>query len=87
MYLIFGILIGIAVISLYTKSKSIGKKIHWYVWGLYASGAASILLAVDTLLNSYAEHEIQAAWMGLGMFGTIGIILIIAGGRLYSRDK
>ena len=86
MNLIFGILIGVVFVSLYNKSKSIERKIQWYVWCLYASGAALILFAFDALFSSYAEYEIQAAWMGLGVFGTLGIILIIAGERLYSRN-
>ncbi len=79
---ILGILIGIGGTNLYYRSKITGEKIRWYVWGFFGSGACSILLGIDTLFSSYAEHEVQAAWMGLGLFGCIGIILIIAGWRL-----
>ena len=80
--LIFGLVVGSVVAIVYMKSISEGKKISWVAWLIYFSGICSLFFAVDTLCNSYAEYESQAAWMGLGLFGFVGIILIVMGHRM-----
>ncbi len=86
MDIILGILIGAAGMNFYNQTKMAGKKIRLYVWGLFVFGVCSILLGIDTLFNSYIEHEVQAAWLGFGMFGTIGIVLLISGHRLHLKS-
>ncbi len=80
--LIFGLIAGFFLASLYFNSKIEQEKIYWYTWLIYFSGICSLFFAVDTLFNSFWENEIQAAWMGFGLFGVIGIVLIIAGWRI-----
>ncbi len=89
MEVIFGVLIGVAGSIMVYRAKEKNQKIYWFVWVFYFLGAISLLLAFDTFRNSFLEHEAQAAWMGLGMFGGIGIIVIIAGWRLnqYWNDR
>ncbi len=76
--LIMGILIGIAGSWLHFQPDPI----PWYSWFLFALGAAGIVFALDVLIGSFKEHETRAAWMGLGLFGSFGVVLILSGWSL-----
>ncbi len=85
--LLMATVFGIAAGRTYAVNKAAGRPIAWYVWALYIAGAVSILFAFDTLINSLKEHELQAAWMGLGLFGAVGIVLIVAGRLIHGTGK
>ena len=73
--LVLGILIGIAGSWVYTRPENV----PWYAWGLFALGAALLVFAVDVLIGSFKEHQPRAAWMGLALFGGMGVVMILAG--------
>ena len=76
--LILGILIGITGSWLWSQPHPI----PWYAWALFAMGAAAVVFALDVFVGSFKEHQPRAAWMGLGIFGGLGALLILAGGSL-----
>jgi len=72
--LLLGILIGIMGSLLFFQTLPV----PWYAWGLFAMGAAALAFGFDVLIGSYKEHQPRAAWMGLGMFGGLGIAMLAA---------
>jgi chromate transport protein ChrA len=78
--LVLGILIGIAGSWLYARPQSV----PWYAWVLFMLGAAAIVFAFDVLIGSYKEHQPRAAWMGLSMFGSLGVVMILVGWGLFN---
>ncbi len=74
--LITGILIGGAAVWLYHLSQGT-HVITWFGWLLFTLGAASLAFGVDVFTGSLIEHELQAAWMGAGLFGLLGVILLV----------
>ncbi|MBT3313939.1 MAG: hypothetical protein HN390_04930 [Anaerolineae bacterium] len=67
MNLILGIAIGAGGYWLLEKSKN-DWQVTWLGWLLLALSAASIVFGIDTLAGSLIENEMQAGWMGLGLF-------------------
>ena len=67
MNLILGIAIGAGGYWLVKKSKT-DWQITWLGWVLLALSAASVVFGMDTLAGSIIENEMQAGWMGLGLF-------------------
>jgi hypothetical protein len=49
---------------------------------LFASGAGAVVFGFDVLIGSFKEHQPQAAWMGLGMFGGLGVVLVLVASGL-----
>jgi hypothetical protein len=76
--LVLGILIGIAGSWVYSRPQIV----PWYAWGLFVLGAALIVFAADVVVGSFKEHQPRAAWMGLGLFGGMGAVMIVAGWSL-----
>ena len=76
--LCLGILIGIGGAWLYFQPGTV----TWYAWVLFATGAAAIAFGFDVLIGSYREDERRAAWMGIGIFGGLGFLMILAGWAL-----
>ena len=72
--LFLGILIGIAASWLYVQPGSV----PWYAWGLFALGTAGIAFGFDVLIGSFKEYQPRAAWMGFGLFGGLGLLLLLA---------
>jgi hypothetical protein len=70
--LVLGILVGIGGACLYFM----GGAPPWYVWVLYAAGAASIVFSFDVLFGSIEEHEPRAAVLGFGTFLIPGTLLM-----------
>ena len=70
MNLLLGIAIGAAGHWLYEKSKK-----DWQVtrlgWVLLALSACSVVFGIDTFTGSAIENEMQAGWMGLGLFAVL----------------
>ena len=73
-----GFLIGIAASWLYVQPQPV----PWYAWGLFAAGTGAVVFGFDVLIGSFKEHQPRAAWMGLGMFGGLGAVLILAASGL-----
>ena len=67
MNLILGIAIGAAGYWLVEKTKK-DWQVTWLGWVLLALSAASVVFGVDLLVGSVIENEMQAGWMGLGLF-------------------
>ncbi len=78
--LIIGIVIGAACSWLYGQVKAT-KTINGLGRFLFIAGIASIAFGIDTFTGSLIEHEIQAAWMGLGLFGVVTAVLFVVGRR------
>jgi len=72
--LFLGILIGMAASWLYFQPLHV----PWYAWGLFVFGAAAVAFGFDVLIGSFKEHQPRAAWMGLGLFGGMGALMILA---------
>ncbi len=85
LFILFGFIIGVIATKLYSYGNVRKKKLIWIVWMPVIPGIVSLYLSVDTFLNSYIEHESQAAWMGLGMFTTIGVFLLVIGYQLLKK--
>jgi len=76
-----GILLSAAFVFFKTKAGGLNRS-NWKGWG---AGAVAILLIGFSLAWAYAslvENEIQAAYMGLFVFGGPGIIAAIGAWRL-----
>ena len=73
--LILGILIGIAGSWLVVQPRPV----PWFSWVLFTLGAVAVVFAFDVLVGSHREHQRRAAWMGLSMFGGLGVVMILAG--------
>ena len=76
--LLLGFLIGIGASWLYVQPHPV----PWYAWGLFATGAGAVAFGFDVLIGSFREHQPRAAWMGLGMFGGVGVAMILAASGL-----
>ena len=68
--LICGILIGISGSWLFVRETPVG----WLVWLLFAVSSVLVVFGLDVLVGSLKEHEERAAWLGLGMFGGMGVV-------------
>ena len=71
--LILGILIGISGSYLFYMDKPPA----WYVWILFAAGCALLVFGFDVLFGSLEERESRAAFLGFGLFGGVGVILLL----------
>ncbi len=76
--LITGIVIGAASTYLYGRVNA-SKPMNGLGKLLFVAGILSIAFAVDTFTGSLIEHEILAAWMGLGLFGIVAAVLFRIG--------
>lgn len=86
MMIILSVLIGAAGFWLYSQAKTT-KTITWFGWLLFAACAISSLLALDVFFGSIIEHEMQAGWMGLGLFGFSAVVCGLLGWRLGVYEK
>jgi len=68
--LFLGIIIGIGGSWLFVREMPVG----WLVWLLFAVGSVLVVFGLDVLVGSLKEHEERAAWLGLGMFGGMGVV-------------
>jgi len=68
--LILGILIGIGGSWLFVRETPVG----WLFWLLFAVGSVLVVFGLDVFVGSLKEHEERAAWLGLGMFGGMGVV-------------
>ena len=68
--LTLGILIGIGGSWLFVRETPVGG----LVWLLFAVGSVLVVFGLDVLVGSLKEHEERAAWLGLGMFGGMGVV-------------
>jgi len=87
MWLILGIVVGIAVSLLVWYTRNHSMRVPWYSWLLMAFGVVLILLTVDTFVNSFAEWEPKAAWLSLLFVGIPGIIAGVLGWYLAKPHK
>jgi hypothetical protein len=69
-----GILIGIGGSWLYIQPRLV----PWYAWGLFIMAAAAIAFGFDVFFGSYREDQPRAAWVGMGIFGGLGALMILA---------
>lgn len=70
--LILGILIGIGGLWIAYRETPAG----WLMWVLFVGGSALVVFGFDVLFGSFKEHERRAAWLGLGLFGGAGAVLL-----------
>ena len=75
---IFYLGLGILALFAFQYAYRFHKVLH-FDWRAWIASALSILLIVLSLAWAYAsflEHEIQAAWVGLFVFGGLGVVMI-----------
>jgi len=60
-------------------------EIKWYTWVLAILGCFQVLFAFQWMVSSILEWEIQAANMGLLLFGLPGLILLGVAGKLVMK--
>ncbi len=70
--LILGIMIGIFSAVIFFKAPSQA----WYVWILFALGAALFAFSFDVLIGSIKEHQQRAARLGFVLFAVPGLVLL-----------
>lgn len=68
---IFGILIGLLAFYVLRDIKAGLRE-----WALFIIGLIFVILGFEILINSYAEHEIRAAWFGFLLSNIIAAVLI-----------
>lgn len=69
---ISGIAVGLLVFFFLSNAKAGLKE-----WALFIVGLLFVLFGFEVLIDSYAEHEVRAAWLGFQSCGVIGSVLII----------
>jgi hypothetical protein len=45
---------------------------------LFPAGSVLVVFGFDVLVGSLKEHEERAAWVGVGLFGGLGAISLVA---------
>lgn len=65
-------------------------KVYKFDWRAWTAGSLSILLfwlSITWAYASFAEHEIQAAWVGLFIFAGLGVVLALLTRRLAQQKE
>lgn len=76
LWLILGLVIGAGAVWIAVRSRNNDEMATpWYGWVLGILALLFGLLAIEVFVNSLAELESQAAWMGLAAFGVPALIL------------
>jgi hypothetical protein len=83
--------IGIGALMLYAFQYAIRfHKVSKFDWRAWTTVTVSILLSMLALAWAYAslvEHEIQAAWVGLLIFGGLGIVFAFLARRFVQEGR
>ncbi|AII58508.1 dehalogenase [Dehalococcoides mccartyi] len=83
--------IGLAVgtvfaLSVYWLIKQ-NKQITWWQWLIAVLATLALFAAVQHFYGSLAENDTKAAWVGMGIFGIIAVILGVVDWRLIAGNK
>lgn len=81
-YVGLGFLMGLSLNLLYIQ---FGSRMNWMSWASALVSVLSIALGLGWAYASILEREIQAAWVGLIIFGIVGAIFAALTGRLVSK--
>ncbi len=68
---VLGVLSGGAGTALYLLAPALA----WYYWVMFVGSCLLIAFSFDVFFGSLQEHQTRAAWMGVLMFGTPGVVL------------
>ena len=68
---ILGVLSGVAGSALTIVAPSLG----WIYWAMFIGSCLLITFCFDVFFGSLEEHQTRAAWMGVLLFGTPGVVL------------
>ena len=74
--LIIGLAIGAGLLALVEWLRRRKIKVTWYEWLLGALGLLLVLFTIQNFTASFAEHEPQAGWTFLWLFGVPAVLLI-----------
>lgn len=88
MWLILGLVIGVAGWWIFDWAKAHQIKVMWYEWLLEAIALLFALFAIQNFFASFEELEPNAAWVLLALFGVPALILAgVAGFLIWRRHK
>lgn len=75
MWLIIGIVIGVAILGLVQWVRNKDVSVRWYEWLIVIIGLGLLLFTIQNFFASLAEDESQAAYMFLLATGLPSLIL------------
>ena len=76
MWLIIGLVIGAALVTLALWLRGRRIVVRWYEWLIGVLGLGLLFFTIQNFLASFAEYEEYAAWTFLWVFGLPAIILL-----------
>ena len=76
MWLIIGLIIGAALVTLALWLRGRRIVVRWYEWLTGVIGLLLLFFTIQNFLASFAEYEEYAAWTFLWVFGLPAIILL-----------
>ena len=65
MWLVIGLVLGVAVLALVLWIRNNKVAIRWYEWLIAVIGLGLLLFSIPNFTSSFAEREPAAAWMFL----------------------
>jgi len=66
---LLGVISGVAGAGLYRSTPAL----DWYFWMLFVAGCVLIAFSLDVFWGSRQEHQPRAAWLGILLFGGLGV--------------
>jgi uncharacterized membrane protein YhaH (DUF805 family) len=85
MWLVIGLIVGAAILSLAMWLRGKGLKLTWYEWLIGAIGLILLLFTIQNFFGSQAELEPNAAMMFLLVTGLPALILLAVAWQLAAR--
>ena len=67
---LLGFVSGLGAAALFV----IAPNMTWYIWLLFIISSVLIAFSVDVFFGSRVEHQVRAGWMGLILFGGMGVV-------------
>ncbi|OBW62537.1 MAG: dehalogenase [Dehalococcoides mccartyi] len=85
MWMLIGILVGLAIWGVIQFSKNRGINLTWYDWIIGIIGFGLILFTLQNSIGAFAEAEAKAAYLFLLVTGLPGLIFLAVAWQLSSR--
>jgi len=85
MWLVIGLVLGIAILALVLWIRNNKVAIRWYEWLIAAIGLGLLLFSIPNFTSSFAEREPTAAWMFLLVLILPAVILMAIAFQLVWR--
>ena len=72
---LYGVVIGAGGYALIEWAGNLSQPPAWYAWVLLVAGIGGLTFTWHHFVESYAELEPKAGWVGMGFFGLPSIII------------